>query len=944
MAHKLMDNKKFLEKVAEVLLNRSEDDLLETVVVFPNKRPEIFLKKYLKEQTTRPLWMPDVRSIDELITELSPLTVQDSMVSWFELFEIHKEIEGENARHPDEFINWAPIMLRDFNDADMALVNVKELFSFLSKAKALERWHPDGTSLTDFEKAYLDFYNKLFQYYDRLKKSLAERGLGTKGMVYRKVAESVEKERVIPWKQFIFAGFNALTKAEEKLIRNLKRSFPVTLLWDVDEYYIYPKKHNLPWQEAGLPLHRIFKNLKIDRPEWIENNLVESEKDITLVAAPKQVSEVKFTGQLLAQWTSSESTDSPVDTAIVLADEKLLIPLLTSLPKGETTYNVTMGYPLTMGSLSQFLTLWIDLLVRQNEQTNRTYATALVLSMLQNSSLQFLLHAPEAAISKIKSFNREFLSRDKVLSCFKEEDSAVADTLFQRETNAMLIFERIMKLLLQLKSRVDVAVDRGERFAKDTIIEQQLSSLLVVMKKLFTVVSGNENYFSLKVFQKVFTRLVAGSEISLKGEPLNGIQVMGMLETRLLDFKRVIILSANEGMLPKNSSADSFVPFDIRKEFALPLPDEENAIFAYHFFRLLQRAEEVVMVYNSEEGNFGSGEKSRFLFQLEIEAVKANPNLHLHHHFLKIEPGNHPDENNISIPKSETVLKKLDHLRAKGLSPSALNQYIKCPLQFYFSRILKLKVSDGVKSNLEANVFGTVVHEVLEEVYKPFIDKPIDTKQLAKTLVTLDYRISESLKKNYPSGDVTHGKNLLTIKVLKRYLERFLQQEIQNLQKEPRILVAVEKELQQRLVLPDGKEVIIKGIIDRIDRVGLQLRISDYKTGTVKKSEVNFKEWDQLLSESKYSKAFQTLTYGWLFQKNFPQTKQLQLGLFSLRNLSDGFIEPGMQADNPEDWLAYFEIVLTALLTEIFDRDNNFIQTPDSSNCEWCDFKTICNK
>jgi len=939
-----MNNKKFLEKVAEVLLSRSKADLLETVVVFPNKRPEIFLKKYLKEQVTEPLWLPDVRSINELITELSPLTVQDSMVSWFELFEIHKQIEGENARHPDEFINWAPIMLRDFNDADMALANVIELFTFLSKAKALERWHPDGSSLTDFEKAYLDFYNKFYQYYDGLKKSLSEKGLGTKGMAYRQVAESVETESDLPWKQFIFAGFNALTKAEQKLIRNLKRNFPVTLLWDVDEYYLYPEKHHLPWQEAGLPLHGIFKNLKIDRPEWIESNLVESEKDITMVAAPKQVSQVKFAGQLLTQWTDPESAGSPVDTAIVLADEKLLIPLLTSLPGGEITYNVTMGYPLTLGSLSQFLTLWVDLLVRQNEQSNRAFATALVLSMLQNSSLQFLLHNSEAVLSKIKSFNREFLSCDNVLSCFREEDRAVADTLFQREVDATQLFERIMKLLLKLKSKVDLADGQEAKFTKVTLIEQQLSSLLVVMKKFSTVVSGNENYFSLKVFQKVLSRLVAGSEISLKGEPLNGIQVMGMLETRLLDFKRVIMLSANEGVLPKNSSTESFIPFDIRKEFGLPLPDEENAIFGYHFFRLLQRAEEVVMVYNSEEGNFGSGEKSRFLFQLEIEAAKANPNLHLHHHFLKIEPGNRPDESGITIPKSKTVLKKLDTLRAKGLSPSALNQYIKCPLQFYFSRLLKLNVPDGVQSNLEANVFGTVVHEVLEEVYKPFVDKPIDTKQLAKSLDTLDRRISDSLKKNYPSGDVTRGKNLLTMKVLKRYIERFLQQEIQHLQKEPRMLVAVEKELQHSLVLPDGRSVIIKGVIDRVDRVESKLRISDYKTGSVKKSEVNFKEWDQLLGDSKYSKVFQTLTYGWLFQKNFPETKELQLGLFSLRNLSDGFIAPKMQANNPEKWLVHFETVLTALLTEIYDVQGNFLQTPDSAHCEWCDFKPICNR
>ena len=940
-----MDNKRFLEKVAEVLLNRSKTDLLETVVVFPNKRPEIFLKKYLKEQATQPLWLPDVRSVDELITELSPITLQDSMVSWFELFEIHKKLEGENARYPDEFINWAPIMLRDFNDADMALADIKELFAFLSKAKAIERWHPDGTSLTDFEKAYLDFYNKLFQYYDLLKKSLAEKGMGTKGMIYREVAESIDSARNLPWKQFVFAGFNALTRAEEKLIRNLKKNFAVTLLWDADEYYINPKKHDLPWQEAGLPLLRIFKNLNVNQPQWIENNLVEGKKNITMVAAPRQVSQVKFAGQLLEQWTKSKQGESPVDTAIVMADEKLLIPLLSSLPKNEVTYNVTMGYPLNLGSLPRFLTLWVDLLVRQHEQTNRAYATALVLSMLQNTTLQFLLHSSEKAVLKVKSFNREFLSCKQVVSCFSEEDKAVADILFLRETNALLLFDSIMELLQQVKNRVELATDPGEGIsAKDPVIAHQVSALLVVMKKLSTVVCGNENYFSLKVFQKVFTRLITGSEISLKGEPLNGIQIMGMLETRLLDFKKLIILSANEGMLPKTGSTDSFIPFDIRKEFGLPLPDEENAIFAYHFFRLLQRAEEVVLVYNSEEGNFGSGEKSRFLLQLEIETAKVNPNLNLGHHYLKIEPGNQPDDNIITISKSKTVLEKLDYLRNKGLSPSALNQYVKCPLQFYFSRILQLNEPDEVKSNLEADVFGTIVHEVLEDVYKPFADKPIDTKQLAKAVATLDNRVSESLKKNYPSGDVSHGRNLLTMKVLKRYLERFLQAEIKNLQEEPRILVAVEKELQQRLVLADGSEVLIKGVIDRIDRTGSWFRISDYKTGAVKKKDVNFKEWDQLLTESKYSKAFQTLTYGWLFQKNYPETDRISVGLFSLRNLSEGFISPAMLMENPEDWFLRFEEVLTSLLTEIFDEGKSFCQTTDPAGCEYCNFRAICNK
>lgn len=938
-----MEKNRFLEKVAEVLLSKSKADLLETVVVFPNKRPEIFLKKYLKEQSNQPLWIPDVRSIDEFISEISPLTIQEPMASWFELFEIHKKLEGAHARQPDEFLNWSPIMLRDFNDADMALANVKELFTFLSKAKAIERWHPDRSPLTDFEKSWLDFYNKLYRYYDLLKVSLTEKGMGTKGMIYRNVAENIEKEGVLPWKQVVFAGFNALTQAEEKLFEGLRKNYAVTLLWDTDEYYVYPKKYNLPWQEAGLPLNRLFKNLKLTNPQWVGSNLVESEKTITMVAAPKQVSQVKYVGQLMEQWAKPQRGEQPVDTAIVLADEKLLIPLLTSLAKDEMAYNVTMGFPLALGTLAQFFMLWVELLVRQSEQKNFAYATALILSILQNSTMQFLLTSAKEAIFKIKHYNREFLDRTMVLSCFLSDDKAVADIIFTKEVDVVGVFNKMLELLSQIKSRVDSGLE-NKRQVLNSLQTQQVSSLLQVLKKLSVIVSDNENVFNLKVFQRIFSRLVASSEISLKGEPLNGIQIMGMLETRLLDFKKLIILSANEGVLPKNGGVDSFIPFDIRKEFGLPLPDDENAIFAYHFFRLLQRANEVVLVYNSEEENFGAGEKSRFMFQLELETAKVNPNLHIFHKQLKIGPGNHPDENTIAIPKSETVLKKLEQLRVKGFSPSALNQYIKCPLQFYFSRILKLNAPDEVKSNLDADVFGTIVHEVLENIYKPFVGKPINTKQLEKVLPMIDEYVMKNLKKNYPSRVVRHGKNLLTIKVLKIYLERFLKEEVNRLQKEPRVLIDVEKELQYTVTLADGREVLIKGVIDRVDKTSLQIRISDYKTGSVKKTDVNFKEWNQLLYESKYSKAFQTLTYGWLFKKNFPEEEPVTIGLFSLRNISEGFIAPAKQVENPDTWHLQYEAVLNTLLSQIFDSGISFCQTSDISNCEYCDFKSICNK
>ncbi len=934
-----MENKKFLEKTAELILSRSPGELQDTLVIFPNKRPEIFLKKYLTEKITGSTrWIPEMSSIDEFIIELSPVTPQDSLLTWFELYEIHKKLEGNHAQPPDEFINYAPVMLSDFNDADLALADVKELFTFLSKAKALERWHPDGTQLTDFEKNYLGFYKKLLMYYETLKKNLLNKGMGTKGMVYRTVAENISNQNNLPWKHLIFAGFNALTPAEEKLITELRKKLPVTLLWDADEYYIHPKKHDLPWQEAGLNLKKNFKSFKINNPQWIENLLTESNKKITMVAAPGQISQVKFAGQLIQNWSARENIIEPVETAIVLSDENLLIPLLTSLPHNKLTYNVTMGYPLALSSIAQLFFLWVELLVRQEERKNKTFNTALVLSLLQNPAIKPVLTEQDKIISGVSSTNSAFINTTVLKDCFGKENELIFSVLFNSDNKAVSVFNRLIDFLNLYKQKTE------NNSTGYKMLNQETATMLPVLKKLSTIVNGNKSYFNLKVFQRVLNRLVSNSEISLKGEPLDGIQIMGMLETRLLDFKRLIILSANEGHLPKNSISESFISLDIRREFNLPLPDDKHAISAYHFFRLLQRTEEVVLIYNSEVGNLGAGEKSRFLYQLEIEAKRANPNLQIEQLFLKINPDNQPETITISIPKTGTALKTLDQIAQSGFSPSALNQFIECSLKYYFSYILKLKPPKQLTSTIEADVFGTIVHDILQTVYQPDLNKKIDPDRLKNELENLDTYINNSLKSNYATGDIKHGKNLLIVQIIKKYLQRFIKTDIENLKKEPRILRGTELELKHPVTLRDNKQVLIKGTIDRVDEKNEEIRISDYKTGSVKKSNVSFKTWENLLNKPEYSKAFQTLLYGWLYKQNYPGQNNIEVGLFSLRNLSEGFITPTLPDNTTDEWTVDFEKIVTGLLEQLFNPAIPFQQTTDDKNCQYCDFKGICNR
>jgi len=838
-------------------------------------------------------------------------------------------------------------MLNDFNDADLALANTTELFTFLSKAKALERWHPDGSQLTEFEKSYIEFYQKLGHYYKQLKELLAEKEMGTKGMVYRHVAENIAEQEQLPWKHIIFAGFNALTAAEEKILDSLRKNHPVTLLWDTDEYYIFPKKHHLPWQEAGIPLKRLFKNLKIDKPQWIGNNLLEGNKKIDIVAAPKQISQVKFVGQLMEQWNIKDPDSAPNDTAIVLSDERLLIPLLTSLSSGSLNYNVTMGYPLSLSQLAQFLTLWVELLVRQNQRNDRALNSALILSILQNSVLRVFVADTDTIIKKVKSLGSEFINAERLRGCFTEKDSKLFSILFEHNTTVTTLFNNMMTLLNLYKEEIDNRdnISNNNSFdSKNPMLKQQIASVTVAIKKLSTILNNNKSLFNLKVFQRLLSRVIAGSKISLKGEPLDGIQIMGMLETRLLDFKKLIILSANEDHLPNAEATESFIPFDIRREYNLPLPVDKNAIFAYHFFRLLHKAEDIILVYNSEVSDFGGGEKSRYLLQLEIEAAKVNPNIKLKEQFLKVNSTHQPESPEITIPKSEEILLRLEEIGKKGFSPSALNQYISCPLKFYFSRILKLNPPNELRTTIEADIFGTIVHDVLEKIYTPDLNKSISTERLAKEINNLDFYLKDSLKANYKGSTIHQGKNLLITKVMLKYIKRFIEKDIENLKKEPRILLGTEQGVEFPLDISNEKKVLLKGFIDRIDRHGDEIRISDYKTGGVKQSDVNLKEWEKLLSESKFSKAFQTLLYGWLFKKTHPDNDVVNVGLFSLRNVSEGYISPAILNENMEAWHNDFEIILKQLLKSILDPDTPFVQTEDVNNCQYCDFKDVCNR
>ncbi len=949
---------KFLQKVAEFILNDVGKECLHTAVILPNKRSEIFLKDHLKKLVSGPFWLPGIYSVDEFLEKASGLAEQDPVALYFELFDIHREITGKEARSIDDFLAWAPVMLSDFNDIDLYLADPEKIFTHLSDIKAMEEWNPDGRELTPLQQNYLAFFRSLYQYYKQLNERLQKNGAGYKGMVYRYLFENIEKLSTgWPWKRFVLAGFNALSKAEKNIFGYIIQNYQTDIFWDLDEYYFQPgekKQH-----EAGRFIHDLVKEWKVENIQWIGNHLLnDDDKEITLLGIPKNIGQVKFAGQQIETWFKNDKTivekQSFSETAIVLADEELLLPLLNSLPTIKTEngntigYNVTMGYPLTDSPFTDLANQWLNLLIQHNEQSNRNYSVYYLLSLIGNPAFQFTFEGiskgmPRMLTENLNRLNSVYLSFDQVMDQFPDADEKSGDLMeiiLNAGKSPMTFISAFITFLQSSKQVID------ESGHKNDLLREQMAITMNLVKKLDILLQDNAGLLTLKAVQNIFNQLIRRTGINLKGEPLEGIQVMGMLETRNLDFKNIILLSANDGILPKTSNLESFIPFDIRSVYHLPLPKDKSDVYAYHFYRLLQRARNVIVVYNSEPGDLGGGEKSRFILQIEKELAPANKKLRVLNKALSIPFNASNKEEHITIPKTNEILNLIRKKLKSGISPTALSVYISCPLKFYFRYVLGLKAPDSIDESIEADVFGTVVHHVLQDIYSGAKGKPITVDFLKVQLKRTDDLLLKGFAEKYPGGDINSGKNLLILKVAGKYVRRFIHLEIDELKRKNRYLIATEQVLQHQLDV-EGETILLKGTIDRSDKINGagMVRIIDYKTGAVDQTNLNLKEWDKLITEPNMAKAFQVFFYAYLFAKNNEDIRQIEAGIYSLRKLSQRFIRLTLpDSDNLSESFPRFEEQLSSLIRNMLDPTETMHQTDDEDQCKWCDFKEICNR
>lgn len=954
----------FLDEVAQRIYQNHEDHLQDICVVLPNRRAGLFLKRALSKAAGKTIWSPDIFSIEDFLIRISGFNKLDNIALTFELYEIHKEIEGEEARDFEQFARWGQVMLADFSETDMHLIDARQLYGYLNEVKAIEKWNPDGRPLTKAERDYLAFYQSLYRYYEKLQQKLTAGKTAYQGLIYRLAAEHIETLSAnSSWQKIYFAGFNAITRSEEEVIDYLVEQKNAEIIRDVDEYYLHD-----PNQEAGEFLRRQLKKTGREKFGPVQTFLKDSSKNIRIHGIPWKEGQALQAARVLDR-LAGENPDDRDNIAVVLADESLLLPVVNALPDSAGQFNITMGYPLRFTPPFGFVMVLLRMFenearfARLEQNKSKGFYYRDILRVIRHSMVSGF-YDPAAHIAEIGSSKQVFYQSEEIREMFSDSPlQEFVNIIFAKSLpEPQEVSEIISQLTGHFRMKFQEALKNNPGDREPALQLEYLYHTAIVNKRVQEL---NEQYhavISLSTLRDLFRQLSQITRLPFSGEPLRGVQIMGMLETRNLDFKKVILLSANEGILPASTMANSLIPYDIQVEMNMPTHNQKNAVFAYHFYRLLQRADEVHIIYNTESDELGGGEKSRYIRQIESELPRYNPKIKIHESVESLPPPEKLTDRVIEIPKTGNIFESLLERAAKGLAPTSLNQYRRCPLQFYFKYVAGLKETDEVEENLEHKTIGSVVHKVFEDLYKPFTGKIVNADDIRQMKDKTDEMIAAALEEFYQKGQVQFGKNRLLYEVIRNFIASFLDFDsgfVEQTAKANIFLTIVgleDKVISENLAslfqVPEGSEIILKGVIDRIDKLGNNLRIIDYKTGKVASaSDLSISGWEDFEDGDKKDKAFQVMLYAWLYNRSKQEPVQgLTAGIISLPVLSNGLMNFAVREGRKKteeidaEMLENFELYLLTLLREIFDTSVPFTQTDNRETCHYCDFREICGR
>ena len=912
----------FLKEVAQEVC-KGQDNLEHHLFVLPSKRAGNFLKTCLAKEMGKTIFAPEVYGIEEFVEKVSGQASASKISLLFTLYEAYLDITPNDPEPYESFTQWGNTLLQDFMEIDRYLVPPEKVFSYLSAVQEMNHWAvaPEKTTMV---QNYLDFWEQLHPLYSRFSEKLTEKGEGHQGLLYKQAVQKLPAYlQKTKEKRFVFAGFNALNTAESRIIQQILQEADADIFWDSDPYFIEDDIH-----DAGLFIREYFAHwpyYNARPPKGPRANFIQQKK-IRIVGVPKQVSQAKYVGNILREMQLNASGELD-NTALILGDEKLLNPILNALPSSLSPVNITMGYPLGETTIAGLFLQWMDLFISQDrEGWYFQYFT----EFLVHPEIQLLFTGSgenEATLIREKVItNNSLFIRIEDLNRLGLKNKEIIEILFSEKRDPIKFLQDGQALLKVLRNRKEA--DTDPITVQESVLLSQVLQELDKMLQLFPYIKD------IKALKGLFLEQLRTKNLDFIGSPSQGLQIMGMLESRNLDFDTVIITSVNEGILPAGKTVNSFIPFDIKREMGLPTYKEKDAVYTYHFYRILQRAKNIILCYNTEPDVLEGGEKSRLIYQLTtdpniasyISEEIATPRVPL----KKKSP--------LLIPKDDWVLEKISELAKRGFSPTALTDYIRDPLVFFKKHILNVDDPEEVEESLEARTFGILIHQALESLYSPLLEQVLTPEALGAQKKKIKPLIVKLVSELYPGQTALKGKNLIACEVIIKYLQRFLDLEIEQSKGHTIRLLALEKRIKQEYPISGiKKQITLKGTVDRVDEFDGQVRILDYKTGSVKATEVEIASWDSLIQEKDKNKAFQLLCYALLYSRE-REVEPLQAGIISIKSPQGGPVRfaikpaPRSKAKDPvisQEVLQQFEVQLQALIKEICDPNIPFTEKPD---------------
>lgn len=952
----------FLQLVAHDLYSKIGNDLSRTVLVFPNKRANLFFNGYLAGESDQPIWAPAAMSISDLFQKLSVQKTGDPIRLVCELYKVFKE-ETQSQETLDDFYFWGELLISDFDDVDKNMVDADKLFSnlqglknlmdnydFLDKEQeeAIRQFFQNFSieRRTELKEKFISLWDKLGSIYHRYQENLTELGIAYEGMLYRNVIEQLDTER-LKYDKYIFVGFNVLNKVEHQFFKLLQDADKAMFYWDYDIFYTQQiKKH-----EAGKFLKRNLQDFPNELPDSYFDSF-KTPKNIRYISASTENAQARF----LPEWirtTFSNSECEEKENAVVLCNEALLLPVLHSIPQEVKNVNITMGFPLAQTPVYSFINAAMELQTNGYRSDTGRFTYEAVSAILKHPYTQQLSTHADSLENELTKTNRFY----PLPSELKQDDFLA--NLFTPRSGIKDLCDYLVGLIKDISILYRKEGEYNDIF--NQLYRESLFQSHLKINRLYSLIESGELNVRTDTLKRLISKVLTASNIPFHGEPAIGMQVMGVLETRNLDFRNLVMLSLNEGQLPKSGGESSFIPYNLRKAFGMTTIEHKNAVYAYYFYRLIQRAENITLLYNTSSDGLNRGEESRFMLQLLVEGPHEITREYL-------EAGQSPQSNQeIQIEKTPEVLRRIycayDSTNPKSviLSPSALNAYLDCRLRFYYRYVAGLKTPDEVSAEIDSALFGTIFHLSAQLVYTELtangnmIQKE-DLERLLRDEVKLQSYVDRAFKKELfkvapEEKPEYNGVQLINSKVILSYLKQLLRNDLQYT---PFEMVAMEKKVSEEMTIQTGQgpfTLRLGGTIDRMDAKEGTLRIVDYKTGGSPKTPANI---EQLFtpSETRPNYIFQTFLYAAIMSRK--QSLMVAPALLYIHRAASESYSPVIEMGEPRkpkipvNNFAFFEDEfrerLQALLEEVFDEKEAFTQTKDIKKCSYCDFKAICKR